>query len=175
MNSPAQKDNFPSENQRLRGRKVWRKGWDYPKLRFGSGVRAPLLTRAPKAPHQSNCVRISPRIAHRLQLSEECMSINRMAEGVGFEPTVGFKPTLDFESSALNRTQPPFLGKRKRPTLNVQYRTSNAMLILTLGRWVLALARSFERANRRRANYRRLTDQGSSSVLILANTSPARF
>src|SRR6266566_9801750 len=30
-----------------------------------------------------------------------------MAEGVGFEPTVGF-PTLDFESSALNRTQPPF-------------------------------------------------------------------
>jgi hypothetical protein len=54
-----------------------------------------------------------------------------LAEGVGFEPTVGFKPTLDFESSALNRTQPPFLGKRKRPTLNVQYRTSNAMLILT--------------------------------------------
>ena len=32
-----------------------------------------------------------------------------MAEGVGFEPTVGF-PTLDFESSALNRTQPPFLS-----------------------------------------------------------------
>ncbi len=29
------------------------------------------------------------------------------AEGVGFEPTVGY-PTLDFESSALNRTQPPF-------------------------------------------------------------------
>lgn len=28
-----------------------------------------------------------------------------MAEGVGFEPTVGC-PTLDFESSALNRTQP---------------------------------------------------------------------
>ena len=35
-----------------------------------------------------------------------------MAEGVGFEPTVGF-PTLDFESSALNRTQPPFLNGRK--------------------------------------------------------------
>ncbi len=31
----------------------------------------------------------------------------RETEGVGFEPTVGF-PTLDFESSALNRTQPPF-------------------------------------------------------------------
>ena len=31
----------------------------------------------------------------------------RDTEGVGFEPTVGF-PTLDFESSALNRTQPPF-------------------------------------------------------------------
>jgi hypothetical protein len=32
---------------------------------------------------------------------------NKLAEGVGFEPTVGC-PTLDFESSALNRTQPPF-------------------------------------------------------------------
>ena len=31
-----------------------------------------------------------------------------LAEGVGFEPTVGLNPTLDFESSALNRTQPPF-------------------------------------------------------------------
>ena len=38
----------------------------------------------------------------------------RMAEGVGFEPTVGF-PTLDFESSALNRTQPPFLEERRKP------------------------------------------------------------
>ncbi len=36
-----------------------------------------------------------------------------MAEGVGFEPTVGF-PTLDFESSALNRTQPPFLEERRK-------------------------------------------------------------
>ena len=35
-----------------------------------------------------------------------------MAEGVGFEPTVGF-PTLDFESSALNRTQPPFRDEKK--------------------------------------------------------------
>ena len=35
-----------------------------------------------------------------------------MAEGVGFEPTVGF-PTLDFESSALNRTQPPFLEEKE--------------------------------------------------------------
>src|SRR4029077_19727492 len=37
----------------------------------------------------------------------------RLAEGVGFEPTVGF-PTLDFESSVLNRTQPPFLEERKK-------------------------------------------------------------
>ena len=48
-----------------------------------------------------------------------------MAEGVGFEPTVGF-PTLDFESSALNRTQPPFPEDRRknaeRPTSNIQYR-----------------------------------------------------
>jgi hypothetical protein len=34
-------------------------------------------------------------------------SLRERTEGVGFEPTVGF-PTLDFESSALNRTQPPF-------------------------------------------------------------------
>jgi hypothetical protein len=59
-----------------------------------------------------------------------------MAEGVGFEPTVGY-PTLDFESSALNRTQPPFRDYKRTsnpPTpkasawqaLNVQRRTSNA-------------------------------------------------
>jgi hypothetical protein len=43
-------------------------------------------------------------------------------EGVGFEPTVGF-PTLDFESSALNRTQPPFLlatvGAAAKEPLNI--------------------------------------------------------
>ena len=44
-------------------------------------------------------------------------------EGVGFEPTVGC-PTLDFESSALNRTQPPFLVENKK-TPNAQRRTSN--------------------------------------------------
>ncbi len=54
----------------------------------------------------------------------------KAAEGVGFEPTVGFKPTLDFESSAFNRTQPPFLCKRKRPTLNVQCPMFKAKLIL---------------------------------------------
>src|SRR4030095_4042703 len=46
-------------------------------------------------------------------------------EGVGFEPTVGF-PTLDFESSALNRTQPPFLSEQKKVepcTSNIQRRT----------------------------------------------------
>ena len=56
---------------------------------------------------------------------------------MGFEPTVGF-PTLDFESSALNRTQPPFRDEKKnlepayaksfgvasaeRPTSNVQHK-----------------------------------------------------
>ena len=44
----------------------------------------------------------------------------KLAEGVGFEPTVGC-PTLDFESSALNRTQPPFLEERRKP----EDRTSN--------------------------------------------------
>src|ERR1043166_3883853 len=48
----------------------------------------------------------------------------RETEGVGFEPTVGF-PTLDFESSALNRTQPPFL-EAKRAIFNVEHPISNA-------------------------------------------------
>jgi hypothetical protein len=48
------------------------------------------------------------------------MTLEKLAEGVGFEPTVGF-PTLDFESSALNQTQPPFLEeKRKHRTSNIQ-------------------------------------------------------
>ena len=63
------------------------------------------------------------------------MAHYKVAEGVGFEPTVGC-PTLDFESSALNRTQPPFRDEKKnvesayakssgvaraeRPTSNVQ-------------------------------------------------------
>jgi hypothetical protein len=59
-----------------------------------------------------------------------------MAEGVGFEPTVGF-PTLDFESSALNRTQPPFRdAERKRRTPNVEHPISNAT-IFEIRRWAL--------------------------------------
>jgi hypothetical protein len=56
-----------------------------------------------------------------------------MAEGVGFEPTVGF-PTLDFESSALNRTQPPFLKSRRnaeRPTSNIQCRMATLLASVT--------------------------------------------
>ena len=47
----------------------------------------------------------------RLVLENRSLSgsspILKMAEGVGFEPTVSY-PTFDFESSALNRAQPPF-------------------------------------------------------------------
>jgi hypothetical protein len=50
-----------------------------------------------------------------------------MAEGVGFEPTVGC-PTLDFESSALNRTQPPFQENFERQTSNIQYRMQTAFV-----------------------------------------------
>jgi hypothetical protein len=67
-----------------------------------------------------------------------------MAEGVGFEPTVGC-PTLDFESSALNRTQPPFPGSKRTsnpPTLkasawqalNVRHPTSNRKPHFEIGR-----------------------------------------
>src|SRR4029077_20119336 len=63
-----------------------------------------------------------------------------MTEGVGFEPTVGF-PTLDFESSALNRTQPPFLEERtKRRTSNVQHPTLNATVV-EIGRSALGVGR----------------------------------
>ena len=67
-----------------------------------------------------------------------------VAEGVGFEPTVGF-PTLDFESSALNRTQPPFLDAEEnveRPTSNIQLRMQ---LSSTLGvqRWALEVERLY--------------------------------
>jgi hypothetical protein len=59
-----------------------------------------------------------------------------LAEGVGFEPTVGC-PTLDFESSALNRTQPPFLIRQKinvqRPTPNAERPMEKASLGSTLG------------------------------------------
>jgi hypothetical protein len=44
----------------------------------------------------------------RRTLNVQHRTFKEPAEEVGFEPTVGF-PTLDFESSALNRTQPPFL------------------------------------------------------------------
>jgi hypothetical protein len=56
--------------------------------------------------------------------SGSIVGITRETEGVGFEPTVGF-PTLDFESSALNRTQPPFLEAKEnteRPNSNIQGR-----------------------------------------------------
>ena len=77
-----------------------------------------------------------------------------LAEGVGFEPTVGF-PTLDFESSALNRTQPPFLESEKenveRPTSNIQLRMQ---LSLKLGvqRWTLDVGRLSSRTARSRGN-----------------------
>ena len=61
-----------------------------------------------------------------------------VAEGVGFEPTVGF-PTLDFESSALNRTQPPFLQERRKlRTTNVQHRILNAT-VFDIGRSTLGV------------------------------------
>src|SRR5437763_8400188 len=65
------------------------------------------------------------------------------AEGVGFEPTVGF-PTLDFESSALNRTQPPFLEeRRKRRMSNVQHPKSNAT-VFEIGRSALGVERCIQ-------------------------------
>jgi hypothetical protein len=58
---------------------------------------------------------------------------------VGFEPTVGC-PTLDFESSALNRTQPPF--PKGEETSDAQNPTSNVecKVHFGTGRWALRFA-----------------------------------
>ncbi len=58
-----------------------------------------------------NCDHLEIAANNRFWMGLFCIwnrAIKSVAEGVGFEPTVGY-PTLDFESSALNRTQPPFL------------------------------------------------------------------
>ena len=54
--------------------------------------------------------------------------------GVGFEPTVGC-PTLDFESSALNRTQPPFPKgeETSTPKSNIQRRMQSSFWDWQLG------------------------------------------
>src|SRR6266496_6261971 len=79
----------------------------------------------------------------------------REPEGVGFEPTVGF-PTLDFESSALNRTQPPFLQNRRnaeRVTSNIQRPMQLSRdWAFSVGRWTLSV---YLQANRLRRVHRR--------------------
>src|SRR4029077_16100014 len=88
---------------------------------------------------------------------------NATAEGVGFEPTVGC-PTLDFESSALNRTQPPFLrNHRKLRTPNFRHPTSNANLLskircseLGVRVWRFLLVHEWFLTNAPRRNKRRL-------------------
>jgi hypothetical protein len=61
------------------------------------------------APHRSNCVRI-PVWPHAGS-GEDSLYRLRIEHGGrgGIRTHGGFNPTLDFESSALNRTQPPFL------------------------------------------------------------------
>ena len=91
-----------------------------------------------------------------------------MAEGVGFEPTVGF-PTLDFESSALNRTQPPFLEAQENgepQTSNIQRRMQLCPILafgVQLGR---SSVRSEEcRRAQRGGSKRRQTRQGTGALL----------
>src|SRR6516165_224312 len=77
-----------------------------------------------------------------MQLASRARS-TRETEGVGFEPTVGC-PTLDFESSALNRTQPPFLleiRKRRNPPAPKNFGAArierNCLRQLGVQRWAL--------------------------------------
>src|SRR5438132_10463294 len=68
-----------------------------------------LASQAVALERQRNFRRLKPAFVslRRGSLHFALRSKRRLAEGVGFEPTVGY-PRLDFESSALNRTQPPF-------------------------------------------------------------------
>src|SRR5438045_6702272 len=83
--------------------------------------------------------------------------MQRLAEGVGFGPTVGC-PTLDFESSALNRTQPPFLQSRRnaeRVTSNIQRPMQLSRdWAFSVGRWTLSV---YLQANRLRRMHRPLS------------------
>ena len=69
-----------------------------------------MICQAVRAPKQANPCSNRHRCRARAgELPNYDFALdNLQTEGVGFEPTVGVKPTLDFESSALNRTQPPF-------------------------------------------------------------------
>ena len=62
-------------------------------------------------------------------LANRNLNLNKkgVAEGAGFEPAVGF-PTFDFESSALNRTQPPFLEGVETSVFN-NYKTVNTLRV----------------------------------------------
>jgi hypothetical protein len=53
-----------------------------------------------------------------------------MAEGAGFEPAVGF-PTFDFESSALNRTQPPFRVATPNECLQAQHFLNTRVMMVS--------------------------------------------
>jgi hypothetical protein len=64
----------------------WRKGWDW----------------SPPA----TCLRLELRSSSHRDVSSR---LRRIGGRGGIRTHGGFNPTLDFESSALNRTQPPFL------------------------------------------------------------------
>src|SRR4029077_7746751 len=84
---------FPpaDESKRLNRRDRW-KEWDYPSCALPLGSKG---------------IAFNPCASRQCRPTTGKYKIWELAEGVGFEPTVGC-PTLDFESSALNRTQPPF-------------------------------------------------------------------
>ena len=94
-----------------RPRSVWRKGWDYPKPCFGSGdgsrkggIGTLALARPTSRTAFSSPILFAYPAATRGQRNDR-----EVFGGRGGIRTHGeFNPTLDFESSALNRTQPPF-------------------------------------------------------------------
>ena len=99
-------------------------------------------------------------------LARRCR-FTREPEGVGFEPTVGY-PTLDFESSALNRTQPPFLEAKKHRKFNVEQPTVNATAVANVDGDVDESACENCRVRRPLFRETALSTNGEKNVTILS-------
>ena len=141
-------------------------------INFGTaslfGLLCPAFQRLRKAfaPMRWHCER-----------SRQLVQLIGTAEGVGFEPTVGF-PTLDFESSALNRTQPPFLDLAENRVFSIRDPTVfvNAMSSRELdkghrGRRCIRLLRELPEEAKKCYNFRLATPTRRTASCVSTRTA----
>ncbi|MEY2540027.1 MAG: hypothetical protein QOG67_3767 [Verrucomicrobiota bacterium] len=88
--------------------KSWRRGWDYPTLCVGSGVRASLLTLARDAPRQSNCVRNSRGSLPRCAQYRRVIA-SRREERRGWDSNPRELALCRFSRPEPSTTRPPLL------------------------------------------------------------------